>query len=265
MEKPRKLRSILLIILFSVSILKVNSQTAGRNLNLDIVFIGNSITQGVQLKNPQEEAPPATATQYIRTMKGIHSAEVLNRGRSGYTTVNFLPSPDGELSKVISATRSFHTDNTRLLVFSIMLGTNDSAEEGPRGAPLWPEQYRINIKAITDELLADFPGCKIIYQQPVWYSPTTYNRSRYLAAGLARLQTYFPELKNLVSAYSVSSPGQVLMGDTRAFDYFKDNYLTELIPENGNAGTFYLHPNKVGAVSLGKFWAEGIWQALEKQ
>jgi len=34
------------------------------------------------------------------------------------------------------------------------------------------------------------------------------------------------------------------MGDTKAFDYFRDNYLTDLIPESGNAGTFYLHPNK---------------------
>ncbi|MBK7134532.1 MAG: lipolytic protein G-D-S-L family [Bacteroidales bacterium] len=257
MKTRRLLPSLLFLI---VTILPLSGQPGP--LNLDLVFIGNSITQGVQLENSNETAPPATATAHIRTLKGVESAQVLNRGRSGYTTVNFLPSADGELSKVIAAVKLFHTDMTRLLVFSISLGTNDSAEEGPRGAPLYPEEYRTNIKAITDQLLKDFPGCKVVYQQPIWYSITTYNRSRYLAAGLARLQTYFPELKNLVASYSQSNPGQVLMGDTKAFDYFKENYLTDLIPESGNAGTFYLHPNKKGAEALGKFWAEGIWNAL---
>jgi len=206
--------------------------------NLDIVYIGNSITQGVQLSDPAEEAPPAFATKYLRTLKGVESARFLNRGKSGYTTVNFLPTPDGELSKVIQAVKEFHADNSRLLVFSIMLGTNDSAEEGPKGSPLYPEEFYFNIKAITDKLLNEFPGCKVVYQQPVWYSPTTFNRSRYLKAGLERLQSYFPELRSLVADYTPTHPRQVLMGDTLAFDYFRENYMTDLIPESGNAGTF---------------------------
>jgi lysophospholipase L1-like esterase len=257
-----KLRKILssLFLLISFSIPPLVGQT--KNPNVDLVFIGNSITQGVQLSDPNEEAPPAYTAKKLRTLSGVVSVQFLNRGRSGFTTVNFLPSPGGELSKIIAAVKEFHADNARMLVFSISLGTNDSAEEGPRGAPLWPEEYRTNIKAITDELLTSFPGCRIVYQQPIWYSPTTYNRSRYLAAGLARLQTYFPELKALLTSYSQTNPGKVYMGDTKAFDYFMNNYLTDLIPETGNAGTFYLHPNKKGAEELGKFWAEGIHQAL---
>jgi lysophospholipase L1-like esterase len=254
----RQLLSLFLLTL--VSILPLSGQTTDKNL--DVVFIGNSITQGVQLENPNEMAPPAYATAHLRTLKGVASANFLNRGRSGYTTVNFLPWGEGELSKVIAATKEFHADNTRLLVFSISLGTNDSAEEGPKGAPLSPEQYILNIKAITDQLLTDFPNSRVVLQQPIWYSTTTYNRSRYLSAGLARLQSYFPELKKLVSKYSQTNPRQVFMGDTKAFDYFKENYLTDLIPESGNAGTFYLHPNKKGAEALGRFWAEGIHQAL---
>jgi lysophospholipase L1-like esterase len=259
----KNLHSALIILFLSLAILKVNGQPATKNL--DIVFIGNSITQGVQLADAAEEAPPACATKYIRTLKGVESANFLNRGRSGYTTVNFLPTADGELSKVILAVKSFHRDNNRLLVFSLSLGTNESAEEGPRGAPMWPEQYHINMKAITDKLLAEFPGCKIIYQQPIWYSSNTYNRARYLKAGLERLQSYFPELKALVEEYSNTNPGQLFMGDTKAFDYFRDNYLEELIPESGNAGTFYLHPNKKGAESLGRFWGQAIYQAVEAQ
>jgi len=259
----KRLQFLPVILLFALPILPLRVQTA--NSNLDIVYIGNSITQGVQLADPAEEAPPAYATKYIRTLKGVGSANFLNRGRSGYTTVNFLPIADGELSNVITAVKDFHTDKSRLLVFSIMLGTNDSAEEGPRGAPLLPEQYFINMKAITDKLIEEFPGCKIIYQQPVWYSPNTYNRSRYLKAGLERLQSYFPELRSLVSEYSIPNPNQVYMGDTQGFDYFRENYLTEFIPEQGNAGTFYLHPNKKGAESLGKLWAEGIYSVLFAQ
>jgi len=253
---------LLTSLLAAFYFLSASAQSEGKNL--DIVFIGNSITQGVQLDNPNESAPPAFANAHIRSLEGITSSRFLNRGKSGYTTINFLPWGDGEFSKVVAATKEFHTDNTRLLVFSISLGTNDSAEEGPRGAPLSPEQYIINIKAITDQLLKDFPGSKVVLQQPIWYSTTTYNRSRYLSAGLARLQSYFPELKKLVSLYSQTNPGQVLMGDTKAFDYFKANHLTDLIPEKGNAGTFYLHPNKKGAEALGKFWAEGIHYALAK-
>jgi lysophospholipase L1-like esterase len=253
-----KLASIILFLALTIQLL--TCQTV--NHNLDIVFIGSSITQGSQQANLAEETPPAYATKHIRALKGIESVNYLNRGKSGFTTVDFLPTTDGELSKVIIAVKSFHTDNSRLLVFSVCLGTNDSAEEGPKGSPLWSEEYHTNLKAIADKLLSGFPGCRVILQQPIWYSPNTYNRSRYLKAGLERLQSYFPELKSLVAEYSVTNPGRVFMGDTRAFDYFRENYLTELIPEEGNAGTFYLHPNKKGAESLGGFWGDGIYQAL---
>ena len=61
-----------------------------------------------------------------------------------------------------------------------------------------------------------------------------------------RLQSYYPELQALVLDYSKHFPGQVFMGDTDGFDYFKTHYKNELFPEKGNAGTFYLHPNRKG-------------------
>ncbi|HOS73204.1 MAG TPA: lipolytic protein G-D-S-L family, partial [Bacteroidales bacterium] len=86
--------------------------------------------------------------------------------------------------------------------------------------------------------------------------------ARYLKAGLERLQSYFPELQALVKAYSRSHAGRVFMGDVKAFAYFRDNYLTDFIHESGNAGTFYLHPNKKGTDALGKFWSDAIYEAL---
>lgn len=263
MRNPRQIHSLILILSLSAFFsININGQTKEKNCDLDIVYIGNSITQGAQLENSKENAPPATASAYLRLQKGITSVQFINRGRSGYTTVDFLPSADGELSKVIIAARELHTDNSRLLLFSISLGTNDSAEEGPRGSPVSPDAFRRNIQSITGKLLSEFPDCKIVYQQPIWYSPTTYNRSRYLAAGLARLQSYFPELKSLAAQYSRSNPGHVFMGDLKGFNYFRKNYLTDLVPESGNAGTFYLHPNKKGSEVLGRLWGEGIYKSV---
>jgi hypothetical protein len=83
-----------------------------------------------------------------------------------------------------------------------------------------------------------------------------------MAEGLARLQTYFPELKSLVKNYAQTNPGHVFTGDLKGFVYFRDNFQTDLIPESGNAGTFYLHPNKKGSAVLGRFWGEAIYKGL---
>jgi hypothetical protein len=188
----------------------------------------------------------------------------INQGRSGYTTVDYLPSEKGALRDVIAATHILCQDRERLLIFSVSLGTNDSAEKGPKGSPVNPGDYRQNLKSIADKLLEDFPGSKIIFQLPIWYSPNTYNSAKYMAEGLARLQSYFPEIRSLVLDYSKTLPRQVFVGDTKGFDYFSNNYQTDLIPESGNAGTFYLHPNKKGALVLGKLWGKAIYQNILK-
>jgi lysophospholipase L1-like esterase len=249
---------LIVLILFSLSRLITDGQADEKKLNLDIVYIGDSITEG----SKPEEAPPATATEYIRRQSGIGSVNFLNQGRSGFTTVDFMPSDSGVLSEVIAATHLLHKDGHRVLVFSIALGTNDSAEKGPNGSPVKPEAYRNNLESIAGKLLTDFPDCKIFLQQPIWYSPNTYNSSRYMSEGLARLKSYFPELQSLVKKYSESTPGHVFTGDIKGFAYFSENYLTDLFPEKGQAGTFYLHPNKKGAVVLGGLWGEAIYKAL---
>ena len=150
------------------------------------------------------------------------------------------------------------------LVFSIMLGTNDSALRGTAKSRLQPQQYFTNMKAIVDELLRLYPNCKIVLNRPIWYSPTTHNNSTYLQEGLDVLKSYFPELKKLENYYWKSVPGQVFLGDTTAFNYFENN--TKLyIAENGNSGIFYLHPNPEGAQKLGEFWGKAILHALKWQ
>ncbi|GAB3904705.1 hypothetical protein GCM10028803_34510 [Larkinella knui] len=231
---------------------------------LTIVFIGNSITAGAGLKNRQTDAPPVLAMAYLKQQAGIDQVAFSNQGVGGFTTVDFLPATNKAFGKVIQAADVFKNDPTSQLVFSIILGTNDSAMQGPNGAPVSPESYRANLKTIADSLLSAYPGCKLVFHRPIWYSPTTYNRSKYLQEGLDRLQTYFPEIDALITSYTTTHPGQVKLGDMQGFNYFKTHYLTDFQHETGQQGTFFLHPNEKGAATLGVFWGEAIRKAVNE-
>jgi hypothetical protein len=143
-----------------------------------------------------------------------------------------------------------------------MLGTNDSAVKGTNGSPVSTENYKGNLKTIIDKLLLQFPDSKVVLHRPTWYSPNTYNGAIYLQEGLNRLNDYFPKIKELISYYSSIYPNRVYLGDTDAYAYFEKNFIKNMKPEKGNAGTFYLHPNIKGAKNLGKFWAKAILKCI---
>ncbi len=228
--------------------------------NIAIIYIGDSITYGAGLAQKEEQAPPAVASRLIKQKTGA-AVVFSNQGRSGFTTLDFLPASNKAWKQVLTATRALEAEN-QALVFSVMLGTNDSAEEGPNGAPVTPEMYRNNLQVITDSLLAAFPESKVIIHQPVGYSANTYNRSRYLAGGLARLQTYFPQIKMMVSQNKKRHPGQVFLGDRNAFKLFKKKEKVLMQAEKGQQGVFYLHPNEKGAAILGTCWAKALTKIL---
>ena len=249
------------IILIAILLLITSSWAFAQKQNLAIVYIGDSITQGAQLDDPATNAPPAKATAWLRKQKGVGKVEFSNQGVSGFTTVDFLPSTNTVFQRADKAASELDNKNSTL-VFSIMLGTNDSAIEGPNGSPVSPERYHDNLKTIIDRLLKHFPNSKFVIQRSIWYTPNTYNGARYLQEGLTRLQSYFPQIDKLVAEYGDSAPGHVFTSDTTAFNYFKTHYLTDLIPEQGHEGTFYLHPNKKGAIALGEFWGEAIYKTI---
>jgi len=215
----------------------------------------------VQLADPDKEAPPAVATAWLCKQKGIGKVEFSNQGVSGFTTVDFLPSTNTVFPRADKAASALNSKDATLILF-IMLGTNDSAVTGPNGSPVSPEKYHDNLKTIIDRLLKHFPNSKFVIQKPIWYSPNTYNGSMYLQEGLSRLQSYFPQIDQLVSEYKKANPGHVFTTDSKAFDYFSKHYLTDLIPEQGHEGIFYLHPNSKGAVTLGQFWGEAIYKVI---
>ena len=231
--------------------------------NIDIVFIGDSITHGAKLKDYTTQAPPVFATAYLQNAFGFGNIQFSNQGVSGYTTIDFLPS-NKTYKKVIAAADMMYDDKSAILVFSIMLGTNDSAISGPNGAPVSPAEYHTNLKAISDSLLKRYPDCKIIINHPIWYSTNCANgHSTYMQEGLTRLQTYFAEIESLVKDYKSSHPKHVFLGDKKGFAYFEKNHMTDLTDEKGPNGTFYLHPNEKGAKALGELWGKAIEKNLK--
>ena len=245
----------LLLILCSFAIQKK------RNINL--IFIGDSITRGARIKDPATQAPPYFAAEYLRQQNNAGTIQFSNQGVSGFTTADFLPATHTVYNKVRAAADAFYADKQAQLIFSIMLGTNDSAISGPRGAPATPATYSNNLKIITDSLLLAYLDCKVVINYPLWYSPNTHNAgAAYNQEGFDRLLTYLPEIDKLVKQYGKTNKGHVFVGDKKAYDYFKTNYQTDFFAENGKDGVFYLHPNEKGAAALGKFWGEAIGRVM---
>lgn len=230
---------------------------------VNLVYIGDSITEGGDLLNPAGQAPPAVCTSLLRKQLPGAVMFMSNQGRSGHTTVDALPSSNSDFPEIEAAAKQLQAEHPGLLVFSIMLGTNDSAESGPNGAPVSPESYGSNLREIASHLLRDFPGSIIVLQRPTWYSPNTHNSSVYEAGGLARLQSYFPVIESVARSFSDAGE-HVYQGDTSGFGHFAAHYKRELIPERGASGTFYLHPNVAGAKELGGLWASAILGPLKQ-
>ncbi|MCF0050351.1 GDSL-type esterase/lipase family protein [Dyadobacter sp. LJ53] len=243
------------LIFLLITALQVVAQDK-KEAKLAIVFIGNSITQG---KGGTNGFPPPThAVNYLKEEKGIQNVSFVNVGRSGSTTVDWLPGHGKYFPLATKAADSLFRQKDHQLLFSMKLGTNDSAMEGPNGAPVSKEDYRKNLQTIISELLGKYPGSKVIIHHPIWYSTNTYNRSKYLAEGLARLESYVPEIDGLVKEYKTAQPGRVFKGDTKSFKYFRKHAKELFKPEEGQAGTFFLHPNEEGVAVLGKNWGKAI-------
>lgn len=223
-----------------------------------IIFIGNSITYGATLDTPQKEAPPVEVARNLQEMG--YEVKYANCGYSGSTTVDFLPASNNLFSKVEQAADSLYSPDSQL-IFSIMLGTNDSAIEGPTGAPISPENYRKNLQAIIDSLHTKYPESHFVLHRPLWYSPNTHNKSLYLKEGLKRLQTYTPMMDMLIK----ESPDYIFKGDRDAYSFFEMQHKEYVTAEEGNSGIFFLHPNVRGAKVLGKYWTDSLIEYIYRQ
>lgn len=231
------------------------------NTVYNIVFVGDSITNGVGVANAATQAAPVICGQELQKLVPGSVVYVLNQGYPGYTSLALL----SQMNPIEGyAVPPFVKAHPGQLIFSIMAGTNDSANSGVVGCAASPDVYRKNMKGIVDDILLHHPDAEIFLHHPTWYSFNTHNGADYERAAPARLKSYFPVIDALVTDYAASHPNHVFLGDTKAYDYFAANYKTELAPEQGTDGPFYLHPNATGAASLGKFWAEAMAPNLVK-
>ena len=235
----------------------INGNIEPGNEPINILFIGNSITYGAGLGDRATQTPPVKCAEKVAedTQRPVFFQ---NCGVSGATTLDWLP----KTSLFRNANRQAYdlTENGGYLFFSMMLGTNDSAESGPNGSPVSPEQYGENLKTIIGKLHSNYPDALFIVNYPIWYSPNTHNGAVYLEAGLNRLKSYHPVIDQVVAELQAEGL-QIWTGSKEAFGFFEDKS-EYFIAENGYQGTFYLHPNAVGAEHLGHFWAESIEQHI---
>ena len=236
----------------------INGNIEPGNEPVNILFIGNSITYGAGLSNRGTEAPPVKCAEKVAEETG-RQVFFQNCGVSGATTLDWLPKTS--LFRNSSKSAESLTENGGYLYFSMMLGTNDSAESGPNGSPVSPEDYAANMKTIIGKLHSTFPDARFIVNYPIWYSPNTHNGAVYLQGGLNRLQSYHPIIDQLVEELKAEGV-EIWTGSKEAFGFFQDKS-EYFISENGYDGIFYLHPNAVGAEYLGGFWAQSIVETLE--
>lgn len=240
-----------------MNIASANAQSKKQSYN--IVFIGNSITQGVLHEDRTKTAPPVFAAEMIG--KALSSeVSFRNVGRAGATTFDWLPEAERYFPLIEKAVEELRGENADAhFVFPIMLGTNDSASKGPTGCPVSNEDYKQNLLTMITRIRELCPEAIFILQQPIWYSPNTYNGAVYLADGLKRMMGYTPTLEEIAHQNE-----DIYMGDKESFEFFHKNYEKYLIAEPGYAGTFYLHPHEAGAKKLAKFWSEAIVEAIQK-
>ena len=231
-----------------------SSENESRKGNINLLFIGNSITAGATLSNASTQAPPILCRALVEQATGVPT-HVFNGGHSGITTLGYLPGRE-DFKRIISNAKAFKKENGGLMYISIMLGTNDSACSGTEGAPVSPEAYAANIKTIINALIDSVPDCKILLNYPIWYSPSTYNGAKYLQEGLDRLHSYYPFLDAIAAEYE-----QVYAGHRGVWEYFEYN-IPLFTKENGKAGHFYLHPNQAGATRLAEIWTKSLLKLI---
>ena len=247
------------LILVLAMVLSVGSIVAQprKSKTCNLIFIGNSITEGVLHADKSKTAPPVVAAAMVERMLNM-DVHFRNCGRSGATTVDFLPATERDFVRVERAIKEIQQVSYAPIVFSIMLGTNDSANFGPNGSPVSNEDYKKNLMTMIGRLRELCPEAVFVLQRPIWYSPNTHNGAQYLVAGQKRMVDY----TNILIEIALEND-DVYMGDSDAFDYFQQKHRKYMFAEDGKAGIFYLHPNEAGARKLARFWARGIVNALK--
>ncbi|MBR2113186.1 MAG: SGNH/GDSL hydrolase family protein [Prevotella sp.] len=258
--------------LFSLSFFILHLSYSFAQQSANIVFIGNSITYGALHQQREQTAPPVQCARWLSQQEGIDTVYFKNCGRSGKTTYHFLPNaadviPVGDktyFEDVVAKTRELVKAHPALpLVFSIMLGTNDTVER-KNNSHTTPENYVNNLCTIIDSLLTLWPDAHVVLNKPIWYYPDYVTKGGSVASkkSLKLLDTYYDRFSQVVAQ---GKKGHVHIGDSEAFDYFKKNWKTDIFEEKDARGkSYWLHPNEQGAKQLAEFWGKAILPVVKE-
>lgn len=259
-------------ILFTLLCLLTTGAVMSQKHSYNIVFIGNSITYGALHQQRELTAPPAQCARWLCQQEGIDTVYFRNCGRSGKTTYHFLPNkagvvPAGDKSyfaDVVASTRSLVREHPDMpLIFSIMLGTNDTVER-PRNEHTTPDNYAANLCTIIDSLLALWPDAHVVLNKPIWYYPDYVTKGGSVASkkSLKLLDAYYDCFSQVVAQ---CKPGHVHIGDSEAYGYFRQHYKTDIFEEKDARGkSYWLHPNEQGAQVLASYWGKAILPVIKE-
>ena len=238
----------------------------------NIVFIGNSITYGALHQQRELTAPPVRCGAWLSAQDGIDTVYVANCGRSGRTTYHFLPVaadviPAGDKTyypDVVQKARQLVKAHPGLpLIFSIMLGTNDSVER-KHNSHTTPANYAANLVKLINALLSEFPDAHFVLNKPIWYKPDYVTKGGSVASksSLRLLDDYAAQFDAVAAN---CKQGRVHKGDSLAFGYFKKNRKSDIFKEQDARGkSYWLHPNEQGAIRLAQYWGQALLPVIRQ-
>ena len=243
-----------------------------RERSYNVVFIGNSITYGAMHKQRELTAPPVQCAAWLSMQEGVDTVYVKNCGRSGRTTYHFLPRkedvvPAGDktyFGDVVAKTRELVKAHPGLpLVFSIMLGTNDTVER-PRNQHTTPDDYANNLCAIIDSLLTLWPDAHVVLNKPIWYTPDYHTKGGSIASkkSLKLIGEYYAQFAKVAER---CKSGHVHVGDSEAYGYFEQHWKTDVVEEKDVRGkSYWLHPNEQGSGRLAQYWGKALLPVMQQ-
>ena len=258
-------------LLISLSIIIFHLSVCFAQKSANLVFIGNSITYGALHQQRELSAPPTQCAHWLSAQEGIDTVYFRNCGRSGKTTYHFLPNPADVIptgdktyfSDVVAKTSELMKAHPTLpLIFSIMLGTNDTVER-PKNKHTEPDDYAKNLTMIIDSLLTLWPDAHVVLNKPIWYYPDYQSKAGSIASkkSLKLLSAYYEQFQNIIEH---CKSGHVHIGDAEAYGYFEKHWRTDVFEEKDARGkSYWLHPNEQGAKQLAAFWGKAILPVLK--
>ena len=166
---------------------------------------------------------------------------------------------------VVAKTRELVKAHAGLpLIFSIMLGTNDTVER-TKNKHTEPDDYIRNLTTIIDSLLTLWPDAHVVLNKPIWYYPDYHTKGGSIASkkSLKLIGTYYKSFPKVIAN---CKPGHVHIGDADAYSYFKKYYKTDVFEEkDARSKSYWLHPNEQGAKKLAEYWGKAILPILLNQ